>query len=83
MLSFDSREYSYHNYRRGRLHGIRQLPFMHTKHSVNSWHLHNIYNNNSRELPVLKLHPGYTAPSSTSHYHDGKYLSFMHTGWTN
>jgi len=84
MFSFDSYEYSYHNYWRGRFHGIGQLPFMHTKHSVNSWNLHNIYNNdNSRELPVLKLHPRYIAPSSTRHYHDGKYLSFMHTGWTN
>ena len=80
MLSFDSREYSYHNHQRGRLNGIGGL---HTKHSVNSWNLHSIYNNNSRELPVLKLHPRYTAPSSTSHCHNGKYLSFMHTGWTN
>jgi hypothetical protein len=83
MLPFNSREYSHRNYRRGRFNGIGQLPFVHTKHSVNSWNLHSIYNNNSRELPVLKLHPGYTAPSPTSHYHDGKYLSFVHTGWAN
>jgi hypothetical protein len=83
MLPFNSREYSHRNYRRGRFHGIGQLPFVHTKHSVNSWNLHSIYNNNSRELPVLKLHPGYTAPSPTGHYHDGKYLSFVHTGWAN
>jgi hypothetical protein len=83
MLSFDSRDYSYHYYRRGRLYGIGRLSFMHTKHSANSWNWHSIYNNNSRELPALKLHPRYTAPSSTSHYHDGKYLPFVHTGWTN
>jgi len=65
MLSFDSREYSYHNYRRGRL-----------------WNLPSIYNHNSRELSV-KLRPRYTAPSSASHYHDRKYLSFVHAGWAN
>jgi hypothetical protein len=82
MLSFDSREYSYHNYRRGRLHGIGRLPFMYTKHSVNFWNLPSIYNHNSRELSV-KLRPRYTAPSSASHYHDRKYLSFVHAGWAN
>ena len=81
MLSFDSCEYSYHNYRRGRLYGIGQLPFMYTKYGVDSRNLPGIYNHNSRELSV-KLHPRYTV-TSASHYHNGKCLSFVHTGWTN